>query len=342
MMDAVGAAAPASDRLGRPLTDLRISVTDRCNLRCRYCMPRSQFGPGHEFLPSAALLTPAQIELAARAFLLCGVRRIRLTGGEPLLRRELCDIVRRLARLDVDDVSLTTNGVLLGRLAHRLRRSGLSRITVSLDTLDPVTFERISDVHVPLQTVLDGIDAAERAGFGPIRLNCVLRRGSNESEVERLVAYARSRGHVLRFIEYMDVGASNGWTAGEVVPAAEVLRRAGADNALEPVEPGHKGEVARRYRFADGRGEVGVITSISAPFCRECCRIRLSADGRLFTCLFATRGQDIGGLLRSGARPERVADSVRAVWAAREDRYSELREQAPSRPARVEMSYIGG
>lgn len=269
MSDTLSLSPPVIDRRGRELRDLRISVTDRCNLRCSYCMPRSSFSPGHEFLPKSTLLTPDEIERITRAFVQYGVRRIRLTGGEPLLRSELCDIIRRLARLDIDDLALTTNGVLLSRLAARLRRSGLSRITVSLDTLDPAVFSRISDVRVPLQMVLDGIAAAEDAGFAPIKLNCVLQRGSNDFDLERLVDYAREHGHVLRFIEYMDVGGTNHWQTAEVVPGAEILQRVNARFPVVPVDPAHRGEVARRYRYLDGGGEVGIITSISEPFCGD-------------------------------------------------------------------------
>lgn len=329
------------DLRGRALRDLRISVTDRCNLRCTYCMPRSEFGPGHRFLPHRDLLTPAEVETAARVFVALGVRKIRLTGGEPLLRRELPDIVWRLSRLGVDDLALTTNGVLLRRRAARLRRAGLGRVTVSLDTLDPATFARTSDVKVPLSAVLDGIDAASDARFAPVKLNCVVRRGVNDTEIPRLVDYARERGHILRFIEYMDVGSTNGWRRDEVVPAAELLERIAERHPLEPLEPAVNGEVARRYRYLDGGGEIGMITSVTQPFCGDCTRARLSADGRLYTCLFAHRGTDLGPLLRGGAVDD-VAAVITSTWERRADRYSELRGAAGGGRERIEMSYIGG
>jgi cyclic pyranopterin phosphate synthase len=336
-------APPAiHDRRGRALRDLRLSVTDRCNLRCTYCMPRSHYGPGRAFLPHRALLTPAELERLTVAFLRVGARKVRLTGGEPLLRRELCDIVWRLARLGVDDLALTTNGVLLRRIAPRLRRAGLGRMTVSLDTLRPETFARTSDVKAPLADVLDGIDTAARVGFSPIKLNCVVRRGVNDSEVLDLVEYARERRHVLRFIEYMDAGTSNGWRREQVVPAAELVERIAERHPLEPVAPSHAGEVAVRYRYRDGGGEVGVIAAVTRPFCGDCTRARLTADGQLFTCLFATRGTDLAAMVRAGMGEEELVGVLSQVWSVRADRYSELRGRLTVRAPRVEMSYVGG
>jgi GTP 3',8-cyclase len=330
-----------ADLRGRELRDLRISVTDRCNLRCAYCMPRSAFAPGHRFLPARALMTPDQVERAARAFVGAGVRRIRLTGGEPLLRRELFDIVHRLAQLDIEDLALTTNGVLLSRCAARLRRAGLRRLSVSLDTLDGETFRRVSDVRVALQTVLDGIAAARDAGFERVKLNCVVRRGCNDSELERLVDFARAEGHTIRFIEYMDVGSSNGWTRDDVVPAREIVQRVRRSHGASPVAAAHAGEVARRYRFDDGR-EFGVIASVTEPFCAECTRARLSADAVVYTCLFAHRGTDIAPLLQPERSDTELLRAIRDIWSRRDDRYSELRAEGAVREGRVEMSYIGG
>ena len=335
-------SATTVDRRGRRLRDLRISVTDRCNLRCTYCMPRSVFGPGHRFLPASNLLTPNQIETIARAFVSQGVRTVRLTGGEPLLRREVIDIVGRLSRLDVDDIALTTNGVLLRRFARDLRRAGLGRVTVSLDTISQRVFSSISSVNTSLATVLDGIAAAREAGFSPIKLNCVVRRGVNDSGIHDLVTFARREGHILRFIEFMDVGTCNGWRQEETVPAAELLLRIAARYPLEAVSPSRPGEVARRYRFSDGRGEIGMITSVSQPFCGDCSRARISADGQLFTCLFARRGTDLSALLALPHAEERLAAHIARTWQQRTDRYSETRGRDDDDGERVEMSFIGG
>ncbi|HZB98032.1 MAG TPA: GTP 3',8-cyclase MoaA [Candidatus Sulfotelmatobacter sp.] len=332
------------DRLGRELRDLRISVTDRCNLRCTYCMPRTTFAPGHRFLDHRQLLTPEEIERAASAFLTLGVRKIRLTGGEPLLRREIVEIVQRLAALPAEDLALTTNGVLLKRLAGELRDSGLRRITVSLDTVNADLFARISDAKSPLSSVLGGIDAACDAGFFPIKINCVVQRGVNDDDeiIDDLVEYCRARGHILRFIEYMDVGTSNGWRAEEMVAGEELVHRVGLRHPLQPLPVTYSGEVARRYGFRDGGGEIGIVTSVSRPFCQECTRVRLSADGRLYTCLFSEQGTDLAHLLRSGASCADVARTISSVWSDRDDRYSELRGTAAPAGDRVEMSYIGG
>lgn len=335
-------AAAVADRLGRPLGALRVSVTDRCNLRCTYCMPREVFGPGFEFLPRSELLTFEEITRVVAAFGRCGVTAVRLTGGEPLLRRDVSDLVGMLAALDViDEVAMTTNATLLARHAADLRAAGLARVTVSLDALDDVVFRRMSDVDLPVTSVLDGIAAAAAAGFSPIKVNAVVRRGINDHEVEALAAYGRDHGHTVRFIEYMDVGHSNGWRMDEVVPAAEILDRLAARWPLEP--SGADGAVAERYRYLDGAGEVGVIASVTRPFCRTCVRARLSALGEVYTCLFATRGHDLRDLVRRGADVEELAGAIEQLWGRRTDRYSEIRTAggAPN-PERVEMSYIGG
>lgn len=335
---------PPRDLLSRPLGDLRISVTDRCNFRCVYCMPRAVYGPDHPFLARAELLTFEEIERLARIFVGLGVRKLRLTGGEPLLRRDLPELIRRLAPLGVP-IALTTNGSLLRAQAAALKEAGLTRLTVSLDTLDPQVFRRMNDADYGPEEVLDGIAAAAEAGFGPIKVNAVVRRGVNEAGIPDLVRKFRGSGHVLRFIEYMDVGESNGWRLADVLPAAEILERiaAGAGIALDPVASQIRGEVARRYRYRDGSGEIGLISSVSQPFCGDCVRARLSADGRIFTCLFATHGTDIKGPLRAGASDETLAGEIAALWRSRDDRYSEQRSQAtPGLPRRVEMSYIGG
>jgi GTP 3',8-cyclase len=331
------------DRFGRPLRDLRVSVTDRCNFRCTYCMPREVFGPDHAFLERSELLTFEEITRLVRLFAGLGVRKVRLTGGEPLLRRDLPDLVAMLAAVDgIDDLTLTTNGSLLRGHAAALRAAGLGRLTVSLDSVDPATFEAMADVALPLARVLDGLDAAREAGFSPLKLNAVVRRGVNDDGVLDLLRYARAHGDVVRFIEYMDVGTTNGWRMEDVVPAAEILDRIATDLPLEPVEPDYQGEVATRYRYADGSGEVGVIASVTQPFCATCTRARLSAVGEVYTCLFATAGFDLRPLLRGGASDEAVADTLAGLWGRREDRYSALRTAGTAGLPRVEMSYIGG
>ena len=308
-------------------------------------MPRAVYGADHAFLPRAELLSFEEIERVARIFVGLGVRKLRLTGGEPLLRRDLPELVRRLAPLGVP-IALTTNGSLLHLQAAALRKAGLTRLTISLDTLDPVVFQQMNDAAFGPDDVLAGIAAAEAAGFASIKVNAVVRRGVNEGSLLDLVRRFRGTGHVLRFIEYMDVGATNGWKLEDVVPAAEILSRiAGGspDNSLEVLAPSHRGEVARRYRFTDGSGEIGIIASVSQPFCGDCVRARLSADGRIFTCLFATHGTDLKAPLRAGASDEELSQAITSIWRRRDDRYSELRSQAtPALPGRVEMSYIGG
>ncbi len=332
------------DRLGRRLSDLRVSVTDRCNFRCGYCMPRETYGPGFRFAPRDQVLTFEEITRVVAVSTELGVRKVRLTGGEPLLRRDLERLVGQVAALPlVEDLALTTNGSLLAAKAVALRAAGLGRVTVSLDSLDPLVFQRMNDVDVPLETVLAGIAAARAAGFHPIKLNTVVRRGLNDEGILDLAAFARREGHVLRLIEYMDVGHTNGWRLDEVVPAEEMIERIDSAHPLEPLPPRATGEVARRFRYRDGSGEVGVIASVSRPFCGACTRARLSAEGRLYTCLFASRGTDLREPLRRGVGDEELAQRIAGVWREREDRYSELRTAgtAPD-PARVEMSTVGG
>jgi cyclic pyranopterin phosphate synthase len=331
------------DTLERPMRDLRISVTDRCNFRCGYCMPREAFGPDHAFLPRAEILDFDEIERVVRAAVSLGVRKVRLTGGEPLVRRGLEGLVARLATLDgIEDLTLTTNGSLLASRAEALAEAGLQRVTVSLDALDDETFGRMNDVAFPVARVLDGIAAAEGAGLGPIKLNAVIRRGINEHAILDLAEHFRGTGVTVRYIEFMDVGHTNGWRLDDVVPAAEVVDAIAARWPLESVESAYRGEVARQYRYLDGAGEIGVISSVSQPFCGDCTRARLSADGRLFTCLFATEGHDVRALLRSGADDPHLTDALRAIWAGRDDRYSELRTLETVDLPKVEMSYIGG
>ena len=356
---------PPRDRRGRRLHDLRVSVTDRCNMRCRYCMPREVFGPGFVFVPRSELLRFEEISLIVAAFARAGVSKVRLTGGEPLLRADLPDLVEQLVSVPgIDDIALTTNGSLLAKHAPRLRAAGLSRVTVSLDTLDAKVFGKFADTTVTLDSVLEGIAAAAAAGFGPIKINTVVRRGWNDSgagSFETIAGFAREHGHIARFIEYMDVGDTNGWRLDEVVAAAEIVARIGARWPVEPVPANYPGEVANRFRYADGRGEFGVISSITQPFCGDCTRARLSAIGEVYTCLFASRGTDLRAVVRSGAVDDQLAadldEAVGALWSARADRYSELRAGRAADPAdgptdgptagrgphhRVEMSYIGG
>lgn len=336
-------ATPLLDRLGRPVEDLRMSVTDRCNLRCRYCMPREVFGPDHAFLPREELLSFEELTRLTRVFVDVGVRKLRLTGGEPLLRHDLPDLVARLAAVEgLDDIALTTNGVLLRRYAADLADAGLRRITVSLDALDDATFRQLADTKAPVGTVLDGIEAAREAGLDPVKVNCVLQRGVNDDQIEALAGWARDTGVTLRFIEFMDVGTTNGWLRDRMVPAEEVARRIAAAWPIEPVEPDRPAEVAERFRYLDGAGEVGIIASVSRPFCGTCTRARLSAVGELYTCLFAAKGTDLRELLRGEATDTELHDAVAAVWRARTDRASELRAEAGLTGPRVEMSYIGG
>ena len=341
-MTAGGLARPV-DLLGRPLRDLRVSVTDRCNLRCRYCMPREVFGTDFPFLERDELLTFEEIERLVRVFVGLGIVKIRLTGGEPLLRRDLPDLVERLSAIEgLEDLALTSNGVLLGRMAEDLVAAGLQRVTVSLDALDDATFRAVSDTSIPVKAVLDGIEAAKAAGLDPVKVNAVLQRGVNDDQVEDLAGWARDTGVTLRFIEFMDVGTTNQWQREGVVPAKEVVDRLAARWPIEPVDPTHTGEVAERYRYVDGAGEVGVIASVTRPFCGTCSRARLSAVGELYTCLFAAEGHDLRGLVRGDADDVAIREAVAGIWSRRDDRASELRASDGLQGPRVEMSYIGG
>ena len=335
-------APPLLDRLGRPLRDLRISVTDRCNFRCGYCMPREVFGPDFQFLSRDEVLTFEEIARLARVFASLGVRKFRLTGGEPLLRSEVAKLVAMLAGIEGVDIALTTNGSLLAQQAQALANAGLRRVTVSLDSLDDAIFRAMNDADFPVARVLEGIDAASAAGLAPLKINAVVRRGVNDHTLVDLARHFKGSGHIVRFIEFMDVGTTNGWALGEVVAAAELIERIDAELPLVPLEPNYDGEVAKRWAYADGEGEIGLITSVSQPFCGDCTRARLSADGSVYTCLFAVGGQDLRGPVRAGASDEELARILRAVWERREDRYSEIRSEATAALPRVEMSYIGG
>ncbi|MCE4554459.1 GTP 3',8-cyclase MoaA [Pelomonas sp. P8] len=349
---AVEPGMPLADALSRPLRDLRISVTDRCNFRCGYCMPKQVFDQHHEFLPHAELLSFEEITRLARVFVSLGVEKLRITGGEPTLRRGLESLIAMLAVLRTPegrplDLTLTTNGSTLVKKAAALKAAGLNRLTVSLDGLDDAVFQRMNDVGFPVASVLDGIRAAQAAGLGPIKVNMVVQRGVNDSQILPMAQHFRGSGVVLRFIEYMDVGATNGWRMDQVLPSADVQRRIAQAFPLVPLSPSAPGETAERWAYADGGGEVGFISSVTQAFCGECNRARLSTEGRLYTCLFAHRGHDLRALLR-GASPssdEQLADAVAGVWAGRSDRYSQLRGQRQATPdgeRRVEMHYIGG
>jgi cyclic pyranopterin phosphate synthase len=331
------------DTLNRPLHDLRISVTDRCNFRCVYCMPRTVFGPDHAFLPRDEILSFEEIARLTRTFTRLGVEKVRLTGGEPLVRRELTTLVAMLAAVSgVRDLTLTTNGVLLPQHAGALAAAGLHRVTISLDADDDDTFARMNDARVPVARVMAGIEAAEAAGLGPIKVNMVVKRGWNEHAILPMARRFRGTGRILRFIEFMDVGHTNGWRLDDVVSADEILATVGAEFPLEPMPPTHPGEVAERYRYRDGSGEIGVIASVSRPFCGDCSRARISADGRLYTCLFATGGHDLRAILRAEATDEELEAALRQAWTARDDRYSELRSAETVDLPKVEMSFIGG
>ena len=334
--------APVTDTLGRALSDLRISVTDRCNFRCIYCMPKDVFDNDYQYLPHADLLTFEEITRVAKVFVAVGVRKIRLTGGEPLLRRNLEKLVEMLARLGDLDLTLTTNGTLLAKKAKSLCDAGLTRVTVSLDSLDDATFRRMNDVDFPVAGVLAGIDAAAAAGLSPLKINMVVKAGISEDSIVPMARHFKGSGHILRFIEYMDVGATNGWRMDDVVPAAEIVRMIAAEMPLAPADPNYNGEVAQRWRYVDGGGEIGVIASVTRAFCRDCTRARLSTEGKLHTCLFAAHGHDLRDLLRGGFTDEQLGNAVAAVWSRRGDRYSELRTAATARAPKVEMSYIGG
>ncbi len=331
------------DTLGRPVHDLRISVTDRCNFRCTYCMPASIFDKDYEFLAREQLLTFEEITRVARAFVGLGVSKIRLTGGEPLMRRGIENLIAMLAEIPgVDDLTLTTNASLLARRAHRLAAAGLDRVTVSLDSLDDTVFRAMNDVGFPVADVLEGIEAADEAGLAPIKINCVVIRGVNDHTIVPMAEHFRRSGHIVRFIEYMDVGTTNGWCLDDVVPAAEIISRIGEVHPVAPVEPNYVGEVANRYRYTDGWGEFGVIASVTQPFCGDCSRVRLSAEGSIYTCLFASAGTDLRGPIRDGVSDAELEQRVAAVWSRRADRYSERRSEVTFRRRKVEMSYIGG
>jgi cyclic pyranopterin phosphate synthase len=332
-----------ADSFGRPLRDLRISVTDRCNFRCVYCMPKEVFGRDFQFLARDELLTFEEIARLARVFASLGVEKLRLTGGEPMVRRDLENLVALLAGIGgVREIAMTTNASLLPSKARRLKEAGLDRVTVSLDSLDDEVFRAMNDVGFPVARVLEGIEAAATVGLQPLKVNMVVKRGVNERSVLPMARYFRGRGHILRFIEYMDVGTTNGWRLEEVVPAAEIVRMVDRIWPLEPVDANYRGEVANRYRYCDGAGEIGVIASVTQPFCRDCTRARLSADGQLYTCLFASRGHDLRGPLRGGATDEQIERRLRSIWGERDDRYSELRSAATVPRTKVEMSHIGG
>ncbi|HUQ22894.1 MAG TPA: GTP 3',8-cyclase MoaA [Gaiellaceae bacterium] len=328
------------DRLGRPLRDLRISVTDRCNFRCVYCMPKEVFGSDYRFLDRRELLSFEEIARLAQVFVGLGVNKLRLTGGEPLVRKDVDRLIALLAPLGAE-LTLTTNASLLAPKARLLSEAGLNRVTVSLDSLDDETFQAMNDVDFPVARVLDGIEAAAAAGL-PVKVNAVVKRGLNEHSIVDMARHFRGTGHTLRFIEYMDVGATNGWRLDDVVPAAEIVERIASAFPLEPVEPGYRGEVAKRWRYLDGAGEVGVIASVTQPFCADCTRSRISAEGRLYTCLFGIRGHDLRALMRGGASDDELHEAVAAIWVKRTDRYSDLRSEATAELPKVEMSYIGG
>ncbi|MBI1887458.1 MAG: GTP 3',8-cyclase MoaA [Nitrosomonadales bacterium] len=346
--DAQGRSQPVSDTLHRPMRDLRISITDRCNLRCTYCMPRRIFDENHGFLPRAELLGFEEIERLARLFIQLGVQKIRLTGGEPLLRRGVEHLIESLARLhtregDPVEVALTTNAVLLAKKAQSLKDAGLTRITVSLDGLTEKTFRRMSDSWVSVKTVLDGIAAAQHIGLAPVKVNMVVRRGANDHEIIPMAEHFRNSGIVLRFIEFMDAGCTNGWRMDEVVPAREILERINSRYPVRQIGPNYAGEVAQRWRYADGGGEIGVVASVTQAFCHECTRARLSTDGKLYTCLFASRGANLRDPLRLGATDQMLTSLMANCWERRNDRYSQLRHAATvSTAGKIEMSYIGG
>jgi len=325
-----------------PMHDLRISVTDRCNFRCVYCMPKDVFGKEYPFLPKDALLSFEEIFRLVRALMPLGVRKVRLTGGEPLMRKGVEELVAMLAQIDGLEISMTTNGSLLVDTAQKLKRAGLQRVTVSLDALDDAIFKQMNGVELPVARVLDGIKAAKEAGLSPLKINMVVKRGLNDAQILPMARAFRWEGMIVRFIEYMDVGNSNGWQTGDVVPAKEILERIHAVFPLEPIEANYHGEVAKRWRYQDGGGEIGLIASVTQPFCGDCTRLRLSADGQLFTCLFATKGHNLREILRPAISDAQVAKVVSGIWSARVDRYSEVRGSQPQQGKKVEMSYIGG
>jgi cyclic pyranopterin phosphate synthase len=331
-----------TDVFARPLHDLRVSVTDRCNFRCVYCMPKEVFGKDFQFLPRAEILSFEEIERLVRVFVGLGVRKVRLTGGEPLVRRNIERLVEMLAKVSDLDLTLTTNGSLLASKARMLRDAGLKRVTVSLDSLDDAVFKSMNDVDFPVAKVLEGIDAAEAAGLAPVKVNMVVKRGLNDDSILPMARHFRGTGRILRFIEYMDVGSSNGWRLNDVVSAREIVATIDREFPLEPIGKNYPGEVAERWRYRDGTGEIGVIASVTQAFCADCTRARLSADGSLYTCLFATQGHDLRPLVRGAATDAEIADAIAAIWTARDDRYSELRSEETVGLKKIEMSFIGG
>lgn len=331
------------DTMHRPLRDLRVSVTDRCNFRCTYCMPRETFGRGYDFLPKESILTFEEITRLARIFTALGTKKIRLTGGEPLLRRNLSRLVSDLSGIQgLEEITLTTNGSRLVEEAQALRAAGLRRLTVSLDSLDDAVFRAMNDADFPVHRVLRGIDAALAAGFTPIKINMVVKRGVNDEGVASMARHFRGNQFILRFIEYMDVGNTNGWRLQEVVSAEEILDRVRSESSLEALPAQYPGEVARRFRHLDGGGEIGVISSVTSPFCRGCTRARLSADGSLYLCLFATHGCDLRQPMREGATDDELKRIISGAWRARSDRYSEFRSTQTARAPKAEMSLLGG
>jgi len=339
---ALGGMASVSDQLGRSLSDLRVSVTDRCNFRCRYCMPREHFDQEHRYLPRAEILSFEEIARIVTVLVPLGLRKVRLTGGEPLLRSELHKLVALLRRIPEIEIALTTNASLLAKQARALCDAGLDRLTVSLDSVSPEVFASMTDSGLPVSEVLAGIDAAHAAGFGPIKINAVVRRGVNDHTLVDLARHFKGSGDIVRFIEYMDVGLTNGWRMDQVVSGREVVERISAEMPLEPIDPNYTGEVARRYRYQDGSGEIGVITSVTQPFCGTCGRLRLSADGQIFGCLFARSGADLRPVLRASPDDRALQVALTEFWAARADRYSELRALGTRGLRRLEMSYLGG
>lgn len=333
---------PITDTLDRPLHDLRISVTDRCNFRCVYCMPKEIFGTDYQFLPRNQILTFEEITRLSRIFVGHGVRKIRLTGGEPLVRRGLHLLVAMLAEISDLDLTLTTNGSLLARQAQTLKDSGLKRVTVSLDSLDNAVFKAMNDVDFPVEKVLEGMDAAASAGLGPIKVNMVVKRGANQASLLPMARFFREKGYILRFIEYMDVGHTNGWRTNDVVSASEIIKIINAEMPVEPIDPNYRGEVASRWRYKDGGGEIGMVASVTQAFCRDCNRARLSAEGELYTCLFAVKGHDLRSLIRGNATDDEISQAVAQLWGKRADRYSEIRSENTLSLPKVEMSHIGG
>jgi len=335
-------ASALADTRGRKIRDLRISVTDRCNFRCVYCMPKEIFGPDYKFLPRSELLDFDELTRLVQIFKDRGVTKIRLTGGEPLLRKNIEHLIENIAALGGLDIALTTNGSLLAKKARSLRNAGLERVTVSLDAIDEPTFQKMNDAEFPVSDVLEGIDAAAAAGLAPIKINMVVKRGLNEHSILPMAEHFRGTGHILRFIEFMDVGSTNGWRMDDVISSGEIVERIGAVHPLEQAEPHYSGEVAERWRYRDGAGEIGVISSVTQAFCNDCTRARLSTEGMLYTCLFAQSGYDLRGMMRGGASDDAIRDAISGIWQQRDDRYSEIRTAETAAERKIEMSYIGG